>query len=45
LKYQRRPEAREILVLSWLQGRRRLNTSSSGDDFRGDILCEEELDN
>jgi len=42
---ERRPEAREILGLSWLQGRRRLNTSSSGDDFRGDILWEEELDN
>ena len=42
---QRRPEAREILELGWLQGRRRLNTSNSGEDFRGDILCEEELDN
>ena len=42
---QRRPEAREILELGWLQGRRRLNTSGSGDGFRGDILFEEELDN
>jgi len=42
---ERRPEAREILGLNWLQGRRRLHTSSSGDDFRGDILWEEELDN
>jgi len=42
---ERRPEVREILELGWLQGRRRLNTSSSGEDFRGDILCEEELDN
>ena len=44
---QRRPEAREILELGWLHGRRRLNTSTSscGEDFRGDILCEEELDN
>merc|ERR1712113_1334434 len=41
----RRPEARAILCLSWLQGRRRLNTSSSGEDFREDILWEEELDN